>query len=156
MAVEWYKFLPEGELHAKVNLAYEAGVWKPRIEARLLNLAFSYSKFPYRLDRATGAMTLADNRLSINLTAYSGSQPVRIRGELRDPGPKYVGFVDIDGDNLSFDDRLLAAARSEPGAVRLATPGAVSFHGPHLARRSLRAQASRTVSNAADALRDVL
>ncbi len=109
MAVEWYKFLPEGELHAKVNLAYEAGVWKPRIEARLLNLAFSYSKFPYRLDRATGAMTLADNRLSINLTAYSGSQPVRIRGELRDPGPKYVGFVDIDGDNLSFDDRLLAA-----------------------------------------------
>ena len=69
--------MPAGEVDADVQLAFDGQTWRPEVSVRCLNVSFTHHKFPYRLEHGTGTLDLKDDRLKVNLTAYSGSQPVR-------------------------------------------------------------------------------
>ncbi len=114
-----------------MKLSYDGKVWKPEIEIRCLNVAFTYQKFPYRMERASGLITLRENLLKANLTAYSGGQPVRIRGELLNPGSEFTGSIEFDGDNLPFDEKLFVALSEKSRAVvrELHPQGTFNLHG---------------------------
>jgi hypothetical protein len=50
----WANFLPSGRVHAELKLAYDGRTWQPEVSLQCLNVSFSYHRFPYRLERATG------------------------------------------------------------------------------------------------------
>ncbi len=127
----WAKFLPEGDIDADIKLVFDGNTWQPEAEIRCLNVAFTYAKFPYRLEAASGRIALRDKRLQVNVTAYSAGQPVRIRGEIVNPGADFTGSIEIDGESLPFDEKLFAAMNEKSRAVvrELHPQGTFNIHG---------------------------
>jgi hypothetical protein len=107
---QWYKYLPEGEIDVdRLRLVYDGKKWTPDLAINCLNVSFLCDKFPYRLDRATGRLTFNDQKLTAELTAYSGARPIRLNADITQPGPNFSGWVEARGDNIPLDEKLLAA-----------------------------------------------
>lgn len=111
----WYNYLPAGQIHATVKLAYDGQTWQPELAVQCVGVSFSYHKFPYRLQQGQGSLTLKDNALQVNLTAYSGSQPVRITGHIQQPMTGAIGGVEVRCEQVPLDEKLLSAL---PGKSR--------------------------------------
>ena len=79
----------------------------------LENVSFRCYKFPYKLERGAGTLTLADKQLDLDLVAYSGAQPVTLKGRFYNPGPQYSGAIEIWGEKIQFDEALFAAILKE-------------------------------------------
>jgi hypothetical protein len=105
----WFKFLPAGEVDLRAKLVFDGQTWRPDIRVDLLDMAFTYHKFPYRLERTTGALTIEGTKLGLNLTGYAGEQPVQVSGEIFNPGPEFTGRVEVRGKDLVCDHKLLGA-----------------------------------------------
>ncbi len=127
---QWYKYLPAGQIDADVQLAYDGQTWRPEASVRCLNVSFTHHKFPYRLDHGTGTLELKDDLLKVNLTAYSGSQPVRLAAEVAHPLSGPTGWFEAKGDDIQLDEALLAALPEKPQeVVRSLDPrGRVNFY----------------------------
>ncbi len=128
----WTHYEPAGEVNFDCSLSFDGQKWKPWIQLTCLNNAsFSCYKFPYRLERGRGTLTLEGNQLHINLVAFSGAQPVTLRGSFRDPGPNYSGKIEIWGEKIQFDEKLFAAILKpkQNKAIRSLDPrGTFDFH----------------------------
>jgi hypothetical protein len=79
-------------------------------------MSASFHKFPYPVERVTGSIVHNSgggqpDRLDINLVGYAADQPVRVRVEVRGTKakPDYSATVEVWGNNVPLDDRLLAA-----------------------------------------------
>ncbi len=96
---------------------------------RCLNVSFTHYKFPYRLEHGTGTITLADDVLQANLTAASGNQLVHVDARWQHPLAVPVGGMEVKGDDLPLDAKLLAALpeRSRAVARALDLRGTISF-----------------------------
>ena len=79
---QWYNYRPSGEVDADVLLTFDGKQWKPEMSVRCLNVSLTHHRFPYRLDHGKGLLELKADQLRLNLTAYSGSQPVRLSAEM--------------------------------------------------------------------------
>ncbi len=79
---QWYKYRPAGQIDADVQLTGDGRTWRPDVTVRCLNVSFTHSKFPYRLDHGRGTLELKNDSLKVNLTAYGGSRPVRLSAEV--------------------------------------------------------------------------
>lgn len=110
---EWDKFLPAGEIDVDLDLEYSNRSWRPRLVVKCQNVAFSYHKFPYRLERGTGRLELQDGLLSIELKAYSEAEELRLLGKFRNPGPNALGWLEVRGNNLRLDEKLFQALSKE-------------------------------------------
>ena len=106
---EWHKFLPAGEFDADFKLVYDGEQFRPELTILCKSASFSYHKFPYRLERATGRLELTDGVLKLDLKAYTEGEEVRIFGQFRNPGPEAVGHVNISGNNIRLDEKLFLA-----------------------------------------------
>ena len=97
---------------------------------RCLNVSFTHHKFPYRLEHGKGTLDLKNDLLKVNLTAYGGSQPVRLAAEVAHPFPVPTGWFEAKGDDLQLDEALLAALPEKPReVVRSLDPrGTVNFY----------------------------
>jgi len=115
MREHWYKYRPDGQVDADVNLVYDGRSWNPQLSVRCLNVAFSHHKFPYRLEHGKGTLVLKDDALHVDLTAYSGNQAVHVAAELLHPFAGMVGWIEAKGDDLPLDEKLLSALPSGPG-----------------------------------------
>ena len=113
-----------------MKLLCDAGRWYPRLTVRCLDASFTHYKFPYRLEHATGTVTLQDDVLQASLTAYGGNQPVHVNAKWQHPLSAPVGWMEIKGDDLPLDGKLLAALPERPralaGAWTSAAPSASS------------------------------
>ena len=100
-----------------------------RLTVRCLNVSFTHHKFPYRLEHGTGTVTLADDVLQADLTAYSGNQPVHVDAKWQHPLSAPVGWMEVKGDDLPLDEKLLAALPERPRAVARALDlrGTINF-----------------------------
>jgi len=105
----WYKYRPEGVLDAEVKLAFDGRVWRSEASVRCENLSFTHYKFPYRLQYGQGAIELKDDLLELNLRGLSGSEPVLITSEVRQPFSAPAGWAVVRGDNIEIDEKLLIA-----------------------------------------------
>jgi hypothetical protein len=107
---DWKNFDPEGDVDLDCTLVFDGQRWKPTLEAKgLNNVSFCCHKFPYRLERARGTLSLRDNVLDVAMVAQSGAQPVTLNGRFLNPGPQFTGWIDIQGDKIQFDEKLFAA-----------------------------------------------
>lgn len=105
----WFKFLPAGEVDLRAKLTFDGQQWRPDLRVDLLDVSFTYHKFPYRLERTSGSLTVEGRKLALNLQGFAGEQPVKIEGEILDPGPNFSGRVEIRGKDLVCDHKLLGA-----------------------------------------------
>jgi hypothetical protein len=112
-----YKYLPAGEVDADVRLAFDGQTWQQDVEVRCLNVSFTHHKFPYRLDHGRGTLNLKDDQLTMNLTAYSESQPIRLAAEVAHPFSGSTGWFEAKGDDLPLDEALLRALPPKPQEV---------------------------------------
>jgi hypothetical protein len=126
---QWLKYRPDGQIDADARLFYDGQRWRPQLTVRCRNVSFTHYKFPYRLEHGTGTVTLADDVLQADLTASSGNQLVRVRANWRHPLSAPVGSLEIKGNDLPLDEKLLAALpeRSRAVARALDLRGTVSF-----------------------------
>jgi hypothetical protein len=127
---QWYKYRPAGEVDADVQLAFDGRKWQPEVAVRCLNVSFTHHKFPYRLDHGKGTVGLTNDRLQMNLTAYSGGEPVRLTGESVHPFSEPTGWFEAKGDGIPLDESLLAALPEKSSeVVRALQPrGTVNFY----------------------------
>ena len=112
LLTEWQRFLPAGEISADLKLDFDGQHWRPEVTVHCIDLAITYFKFPYRLDRTSGTLELKNDQLNADLTAFAASQPLSIVGHFQHPGPKFTGRVDISGQNIPFDQNLMARCRT--------------------------------------------
>lgn len=105
----WPKYLPSGQVNVEATLAYDGQAWKPEVSLECLDVSFTYYKFRYRLEHATGTLRLKDDELRVNVTGYRGNQPVRVSAEVVAPLHAWQGTIEARAEALPLDDRLLAA-----------------------------------------------
>lgn len=128
----WINFDPEGDVNLNCTLTFDGTSWKPSLHLTALgNGSFTCHKFPYRLERGQGTLTLSGTTLDINVVAYSGAQPVTLKGTFQNPGPQYTGAIEIWGEKIQFDEKLFAAVIKPKSreTLRALTPrGTFDFH----------------------------
>ena len=113
----WNKFLPSGEIDVDLTANYDGQTWKPKLAAVCRDSAFTFYKFPYRLNHTTGTLNFENDKLVANLTAYSDISPIRIDCELTHPGENAIGTIVARGEDLQINDKLLAALPEETRRV---------------------------------------
>jgi hypothetical protein len=113
---QWQKFLPAGEINVTgAQAVFDGQRWQLKATVKCLGVSILYHKFRYPLEHAGGTLELnfdpqsRQNRLTLDLTAFAGSRPVKINGEFFNPGPDFTGGVTISGNGLPFDQNLYAA-----------------------------------------------
>ena len=105
----WTKLTPDGEAHIRVSGAYQEGVWKPALDVEFVDAAITYDGFPYRVRNAKGHISYQDERLTSDVTAYAGSRPLRFQMDVSRPGKQAIGFIGIEGEQISIDGKVLEA-----------------------------------------------
>ncbi len=113
----WYKFLPEGDADATARLVYTGGKWTPDATVHCRSVSFRFYKFPYRLEQGKGTVRMVGSEVTLQMSATAGSQPMRLTGEFHNPGPQFTGWVEVEGDGVPIDDKLLAALPEKPREV---------------------------------------
>lgn len=113
----WNKFLPAGEINATMALEFDGKQWKPDLKVECTDVAFTYYKFPYRLENGRGTVTFKDNVVKSQLVAYSQGRPVQIDTEAVNPGPNGTGRFVAQAAALPIDNRLLQALPPKTRAV---------------------------------------
>jgi len=106
---QWLKYFPAGQVDVDLTLTYDGQTWRPVVSVECLDVSLSYYKFPYRLQQGKGTVTLKDDVLTVDLTAYSGSEPVRLSGRIFHPLSGPSGVFEAAGDNLELDEKLFRA-----------------------------------------------
>lgn len=106
---QWNNFLPAGEVDVDASFSFDGQTWRQQASLQCLNVAFTYHKFPYRLERGRGRLDLRDKALTFDLTALANTEEVRVLGELTLAGPQTHGWTDIRGAGLLIDERLIRA-----------------------------------------------
>lgn len=125
----WYKFLPDGDVDlVEAHLEFDGESWHTDARIKCLNVAFTYHKFPYRLQRGRGMIELAQNRLSVDLAAYAGAEQLRIEGQVQAGQPQVGDWVEIRGDQLPIDDKLFDALPTKTSQVARALNARGTFN----------------------------
>ncbi|HEY2828040.1 MAG TPA: AsmA-like C-terminal region-containing protein [Pirellulales bacterium] len=116
LLAEWQKFLPAGEVNVTdAQAVFDGQRWQLQATVKCLGVSLLYHKFRYPVEHANGTLQLGfdprtqQNRLTMDITAFAGSRPVKIDGEIFNPGPNFTGGVTITGNGLPFDQNLYAA-----------------------------------------------
>jgi hypothetical protein len=126
----WKKILPAGEVDARLKLSFDGTVWQPDVLITCRNVSFTYHKFPYRVDRGRGTVTLKDDHLSLNLKAQGAGREILIKGEIDAPSPDFTGWVEVSGSHLAIEPRIVEALQERPQQIlRALNPsGTFSFY----------------------------
>ena len=129
LAAQWSKLMPAGEIDVRAQLARRGGVVTPDVSVRCRNVSLTHYRFPYRLDRTVGTVTLKGATLQLHLTGEAGGHPVHVAGTLDTAAAGGRGFVEVSGDGMRIDDALLAAmpARSADILRKLRASGSFDF-----------------------------
>lgn len=114
---EWHKFMPGGEFDAQFRLEYDGREWQPHLVVLCRDASFSYYKFPYRLERATGRIELKDRVLHVKLRAFSQGEQVRVTAQYKNPGVHARGWAEVRADNLRLDEKLFLALKDQSRRV---------------------------------------
>ena len=131
LQTQWYRYLPSGRIHAEVDLSSDGAGWRPEATIQCLSVAFSYEKFPYRLEGSRGIIQLRNDVLTAQMTGYTGSQPIRVEVEVHRPFSGSYGWLKARGDDIPLDEKLLAALPKPTRAVvrSLEPQGTLHFTG---------------------------
>ena len=127
---QWRKVWPAGTIDADVQLDYDGRTWHPQFSVRCRRVSIAHYQFPYRLEQGQGTVDLKDDVLKLQLTAYSGSQPVSLSAEVTNPYSAPVGWFEAKADEVQVDETLVAALPEKPQEVvrSLDVRGTIGFY----------------------------
>lgn len=112
---EWLKYQPTGTVDADVQVTFDGVLWRPTITLTGRNLAFESDKFAYRVSDGSGTLSYVPAGatqpaiLNINLLGYGGGQPLQFNGQVFDPQPGALGWLEIVGENVEIEERMVNA-----------------------------------------------
>lgn len=121
LQTQWDKYEPTGVVDAQVQATFDGQQWMPSATLTGRQLAFESEKFRYRVSNGSGTMrytpqtATSPNTLDIDLIGYAGSQPLHFVGQVFDPKPGAAGWIEVTGENVEIEDRMIAAL---PGKTR--------------------------------------
>ncbi len=129
---QWQKYRPIGVIDADLTLEFDGRTWRPEaseVSISFSNMSFTHYKFPYRVDHGKGSLELKNDLLTLNVIAYSGSQPVRMKAEVTRPLNGPTGWFEAKGDELQIDKEIIKALpeKSQEVAQSLNPRGTVNF-----------------------------
>ncbi len=111
-------FAPVGPATLRIVCARRDDRWAPLASGApstlsLLpeNMQACFAKFPYPLERITGALdlNLLTQRIGVDAIGYSGDRPVYIKGAWQGKGDDADGAIDIQANDILLDEKLLHA-----------------------------------------------
>ncbi|MEM9351654.1 MAG: AsmA-like C-terminal region-containing protein [Planctomycetota bacterium] len=114
----WNKYRPEGRVEATADITIDRTGLRPDITLRGSELAFESDKYAYRLKDGAGTLHLHQPDetlpplLDIDITGYGGGRPIRIAGRIFNPGPLSYGGVNITGNGLQVEPRMVDAIQN--------------------------------------------
>jgi hypothetical protein len=112
---QWQKYQPTGLVDAELQATFDGFRWQHRANLKGQQLAFESEKFQYRLKDGYGTLTTISQqgenpaRLDLDLTGQGGGQPIRIVGQVFDPGPAAAGWVELSGQGLEIETDMIDA-----------------------------------------------
>jgi hypothetical protein len=119
----WERFQPRGLADVSGSLKFDGRGWQPDLKIECRNLSLLYDRFPYRLTDGSGTILVRPDTASAKLRTIGGGQPVYCRADVRDPGPHFVGWIEVQSEGgVPIDEKLLAAM--DPATARVVR----SFH----------------------------
>ena len=119
LQAEWPKYQPTGILDADLQLTFDGLQWKPALTLTGRNLAFQSDKFPYRVSEGSGTISYLPGTgtqtpsMNINLVGYGGGQPLTFTGQIFDPKPGAMGWLEVVGENVEIEERMINCASRE-------------------------------------------
>ncbi len=131
LAQLWPRFRPQGTVNLSAAVSRRRGKWEAdQAEVHCLGLRFVYHRIPYPVTQATGVITLRGKHLQLELQGLAGGEPVRVTADVRNPGPEFVGWVQVQGNRIPVDRHLIAALppRSRQVVQQLRPRGTISLH----------------------------
>ncbi|MEX0670296.1 MAG: AsmA-like C-terminal region-containing protein [Pirellulales bacterium] len=126
IATHWSKLLPAGEVDLRAHLVRRRGAITPDVSLRCRNVSLTYYRFPYRVDRTVGTVTLKNDLLSMHLTGEAGGHPVHVEAAVGTVAGGR-GFVEVRGDGMRIDDALLAAMPAKSADIVRSLRGSGAF-----------------------------
>jgi len=106
----WGNFMPKGAVDVQLTLQFDGQTWKTETAIKCLDVSLQYHKLPYRVEHGVGTIHLRDNVLNVDLSVLAGEIPVRIKGRIVNPGPKYTGELEFESDGpIPIDEKLLCS-----------------------------------------------
>ncbi len=118
---QWDKFQPTGIVDAEAQATFDGQKWTPVVKLTGRKLEFESDKFRYRVKEGSGSMSFTPgdevrpSTLDIDLVGYAGGQPLRFLGQVTDPRPGALGWIEVTGANIEIENRMIAAM---PGKAR--------------------------------------
>jgi len=79
------------------------------VAIKALDVSVKYRHFPYPIDHVQGDLHATRKKLRLDLRTLVGNGPLRVKGEVADPGPEAVADLDFAVESLPVDDALLLA-----------------------------------------------
>ena len=127
LASQWSKLLPAGEVDLQAQFVRRGGTVTPEVSLRCRNLSLTYYRFPYRVDRTVGTVTLKDGMLAMHLTGQAGGHPVQVEAAVNTSVRGAPGHVEVRGDGMRIDDSLLAALPARSADIVRSLRGSGTF-----------------------------
>ena len=113
----WRQLQPAGDIDLDAQVRFDGATWTPDVSVTCRDVAFTYHKFPYRLEHGSGPVTVRNNALHLDVTAYSDVDPVRLTGDIERLGADWTGRVSVDAKKLRVDEKLTRALPQRPREI---------------------------------------
>ncbi|MFO0913510.1 MAG: AsmA-like C-terminal region-containing protein [Pirellulales bacterium] len=109
----WDKYQPIGTAHAQFNIEFDGRTWRPQIEATMEDVSITWYRFPYPLQHCRGKLSYTPSRLQIDAVGLANAQQVAVRADIQNPGPSFVGRVDVQSLGwIPWEDAITQALDS--------------------------------------------
>jgi len=123
LRTEWDKYEPTGVVDAEIQATFDGHKWRPSAKLTGTELTFTSDKFPYRVNNGYGTMLYTPGEqqrpdtLDLDLIGYGGRQPLRFVGQVFDPRPGALCWIEVTGTNVEIEERMISALRGKTREV---------------------------------------
>jgi hypothetical protein len=106
----WHQFQPRGIADITGQLHFDGSRWQPDLEIKCHDLSLCYQRFPYRVTDGVGVIVVKPQSCTTDLRLAGGGSFVRCRADVRNLGPQFTGWIQLQSDGpVAIDEKLLAA-----------------------------------------------